>query len=305
MDSIYWNFHAACEAGSLAQVQKFINRGDDINVKNKECKTPLHIACSQGHLRTAILLINSACDVNQKDNDGCSVLHIICSLRSVSTDSLYIKLADILINKVNNINDVNIEGWTPLHFACYYDNPKCVAKLLKQGSDCKVKTIYGQTPMYFACQQGHVSCIETMLACKKVNPNDELEDQGMRAIHIATIFGHLNIIKLLSTMLDKVNINAKTDLGMTASLLSVKFGHSEILETLIQLGSDIPEDEINEMLSIAYGNQDFKSSKVLKRHKQDLHESHYVKFLRLEKPTTDEVRNCEVHNELHSDVCVI
>ena len=291
--SVCWSLHAACEAGSLVYVQQFINRGDDINVKNKDFKTPLHIACSQGHLRTAILLINSACDVNQKDKDGCSVLHIICSLRSVSTDSLYIKLTDILINKVNNINDVNIEGWTPLHFACYYDNPNCVAKLLKQGSDCKLKTIYGQTPMYFACQQGHMSCIETMLGCKKVNPNDELDDHGMRALHIAAIFGHLRVIKLLCHMTDTININAKTDLGMTAPLLSVKYGNSEILETFIKSGYNFREDELSYMLKIVEENRDLETLRVLKVIAVNLHESHYVKFIPQDKKVY-EVRMCYI-----------
>ena len=55
-------------------------------------------------------------------------------------------------------------GSTPLHNACYYNNPEAVKLLVERGAD--VEAIYrttGHTPLHEACSEGSVECVQLLL----------------------------------------------------------------------------------------------------------------------------------------------
>ena len=79
------SLHKAAEKGDIETVKLLIQKGAEINLKNKDGwvyfkiiknyiniikQTPLHIAVYNGHIEIVKLLIEKGCDINLKDNEG-------------------------------------------------------------------------------------------------------------------------------------------------------------------------------------------------------------------------------------------
>mmetsp|Transcript_5802 Transcript_5802/g.9267 ORF Transcript_5802/g.9267 Transcript_5802/m.9267 type:complete len:111 (+) Transcript_5802:568-900(+) len=67
--------HIATKYGHLHLVEFFLNKGANLEARDKLLKTPLHYACENGHaLAVKILMANNA-DPFEKDNCGRTALH--------------------------------------------------------------------------------------------------------------------------------------------------------------------------------------------------------------------------------------
>ena len=62
--------HLAVLAGDAVKVAELIERGADVNARNRKNATPLHIAAAMGHLSVAKLLLSKGADTNAVDLDG-------------------------------------------------------------------------------------------------------------------------------------------------------------------------------------------------------------------------------------------
>ena len=81
--------HDAAKTGDLAGVQAELDKGVDVNKKDKAEMTPLHPAAANGHKEIAELLIDNGADVNAKDNGGYTPLDVaITGKRSETADLL-------------------------------------------------------------------------------------------------------------------------------------------------------------------------------------------------------------------------
>jgi ankyrin repeat protein len=100
--------------GELSKVKDFVNKGADINIKNKDGKTPLHIAVENNYEDIIKFLLENKADVNVKDN----------------------------------------EGNTPLHIAIKKGNYFVIKELIKFGADKNAKNNKGETPLDLAKELG-------------------------------------------------------------------------------------------------------------------------------------------------------
>ncbi len=62
--------HEAAAMGHLEVARLLLERGADVNAKNKHGFTPLHFAAGIGHTDVAKLLLEHGADVNAKDEHG-------------------------------------------------------------------------------------------------------------------------------------------------------------------------------------------------------------------------------------------
>jgi len=102
--------HWAAGDGRIKDVKFFLEKGADINARDKNSNTPLHKAVFSGHTKTAELLIAKGADINVRDNNGS----------------------------------------TPLHTAAFRGHSKIVELLLSAGADANAKNNRGKTPFYYA-----------------------------------------------------------------------------------------------------------------------------------------------------------
>ena len=102
--------HDATKAGDIAGVQAELDKGVDVNKKDKAEMTPLHPAAANGHKEIAELLIAAGADVNAKDRWGMTPLHW-------AARKGHKEVAELLITKGAVLNAKANDGTTPLDWA--------------------------------------------------------------------------------------------------------------------------------------------------------------------------------------------
>lgn len=119
-----------------------------------------------------------------------------------------------------------------------------VSQLLDLGSDPNPKDmIQLASPLHLAARNGHLGVTKTLL---EHGADHQHQDQyGRNAVHIATVFAHPQVVKLLveKTGLD---INAKDNDGVTAVYSGCLWGNWKAVEVLLGLGAD-PDIGVDEV----------------------------------------------------------
>lgn len=130
---------------TLAEIDKLIKNGADVNAKNDTDITPLMLAAAFVQNPDVIkILIKAGADVNAKDNNGLTPL-----MRAVKEENL--DALKILIEAKANVNAKDNEGFTPLLWATRKNTKTDVIKLLiKSGADVNAKNNEGYTPLQWA-----------------------------------------------------------------------------------------------------------------------------------------------------------
>lgn len=113
---------------------------------------------------------------------------------------------------------------------------------------------YGWSPLLVAAQKGHIEIVEILL--KNNARSDVFEEvslwiywnintllkldliykNGKSALHLASEYGHCDVVNLL--LKQKLFINAKTKNGFTPLHLACQNGHTELVKLLLNNGSD-------------------------------------------------------------------
>ena len=139
-----------------------------INSKTNKGQTPLHYASFVGNIKLIKLLLQNDADFSAKTNNGFNVLHLATMGNKITSffyfiekykvgieskdikDNTCLHLATyfnsktifnylLTINNKIDINAVNKEGFTPLHFAVMSQNKSMIKKLLIKGADSTIK----------------------------------------------------------------------------------------------------------------------------------------------------------------------
>jgi ankyrin repeat protein len=144
---------AAWESNLLAEVDRLLSVGADVNAKDTSGFTPLHVASSEGYVQVCQALREHGADIGAKD----------------------------IIN-----------GWTPLHLTCLDGQVAVVIELLipndsngatSRGANIKAKDNGGNAPLHNASRKGHLPVVKALL-CGGANILAR-NNQGRLPIHEA------------------------------------------------------------------------------------------------------------------------
>ena len=220
--------HTAAQHGRYEiAVLLITNYSNQCPVDNRNCQglTALHNACMYGHARMVKLVASKALgDKDEKafvDDSGNTLLHI------AALHGQY-EIAKFLIADYSNhcpIDHKNYRGQTALHCACIGGHTRVAKFLVANKADITVRDEDGDTPLKKAfltghqltlfelfdcnlhtisdkllqqvCERGSVDMIDVLLSDFHLDPSSVLDDEGNKAIHIAALQGHKQVIDLL------------------------------------------------------------------------------------------------------------
>lgn len=114
------------------------------------------------------------------------------------------------------INDRDLFGCTPLHYASRFGYNDCIDVLLgylepRSSANIDEKSDRGYTALHYSSQYGKNDCIHTLI--KRGANLNEKNYNGWTALHLVT---YHNFTDCIATLLDNgANVNEKTDLELT------------------------------------------------------------------------------------------
>jgi ankyrin repeat protein len=121
-------------------------------------------------------------------------------------------------------------GKRTLTSAATWGSSRSVAWLLESGADPMGADRGGWTPLHGAAWRGRVETVRRLLDRAEV---DARTDDGWTALHLAAANGHAEVAAVL---LERAEVDARTDKGVTPLHLAAQNGHAEVAALLLERG---------------------------------------------------------------------
>ena len=255
--------HYFVKSKNLKGVQKCIEKGIPISVKDNQGKTPLDIAFE-----------------NISDGDFVEIAAelIMGGAEDVESDFSYFQDA-IAARNVNSRFD---DGQTPLHIAAIMGHSAIARYLLQHDAETSVQDSLGSTPLHEAVRYGHVDIANSLLAeGANVNARDNLgKTPIMLIMPINTLLNTYSLLISYRADLTQKDMYGDTVLHAFAmmNLDAEKISISDIISLLINNGADIDarNKEGVTPLEIAVQKENIEIVKLLTEkganiHTQDTH----------------------------------
>jgi ankyrin repeat protein len=187
-----------------------------------------------------------------RDKNGRSALHAVCT-----TDDRFgyendrVDIAELLINKICGVYDLDDAGQSALHDACKQHNPEMVKLLLQNKYDVNQRDKMGESPIFNACREDPSNAYALELLIKWNCDVNVLNINGLNALNIASnsewfrkscMFWNMDtqfkkVVKLLVDSGCSVNIcdtNGQTPLHRACSE-----GYVDVAELFLKRNSNI------------------------------------------------------------------
>jgi ankyrin repeat protein len=195
------DIHEAAANGNLKDVKTLLDKGIDVNAKDKNGMTPLIRALKNENKEMVELLIANGADVKVRDISGHTPLHLAALMG-------YKAVLELLMAKDADVNSKNNAGGTPLHSAAWLGRKDAAELLIAKGADLGAKDKDGATPLHYAKNKD----IAELLIAKGADINAK-NSQGNTPLHRAAEQGRNDVAELL--IAKGADVNAKNEFGNT------------------------------------------------------------------------------------------
>jgi ankyrin repeat protein len=191
---VYAGLHLAAANGDVAEIERLVAEGENINVQDANSRTPLLVAVYRRHREAAETLLRLKANPNARDLQGFDMLTIAvvqndiemlktglaggASAKNVTgpTDGSalisaahlgYVEMLKLLIEAKAPLDRVNQMGWTALIIAVVLGNGSkehiaTVEALVAAGADTEIKDRRGSTALAHARSRGYTEIIKIL-----------------------------------------------------------------------------------------------------------------------------------------------
>ncbi|KAL3940230.1 MAG: hypothetical protein SGBAC_005190 [Bacillariaceae sp.] len=236
----------ACMWGNLSTVRLLLDRGANIEARDKCLQAPLHHASMKNSLEVAQLLLDRGANVEAKDHNLQTPLHFISSRNNV-------EFAQLLLDRGANIEAKDEELQTPLYHAMNAEYQRgrtqrmdVAVLLLARGADSNANGKHGWRLLHAVCASNNCLAAQMLIDHDATGINAK-DDTELTPLHLTCIHGRYQAARLLLNRGATVNSREKNQL--TPLHLACSHGHVELARLLLDRQADI------EAKTISRGNQ--------------------------------------------------
>jgi hypothetical protein len=178
----------AVAAGNSMVVKLLLDKGVELESKDRSNKTPILTAVGKGYVEIVQLLLEKGARLESRD-----LLRQTPLLIAVREG--HVEIAKLLLEKGAQLETKGNSQWTPLLRAVSKGQVEMVKLLVEKGANLEAKNFFNRTPLLIAVSKGHVDIVKLLLG---KGANLESEDKnGWTPLRWATSEGHEAIVKLL------------------------------------------------------------------------------------------------------------
>lgn len=221
----------ASAGGHVDLVKFLINRGADLEHRDKKGFTALILAATAGHVHIVNELLDAGANIeSQSERTKDTPLSLACS-----GGRLYV--VQTLVERGANIEHRNVSDYTPLSLAASGGYVRIIELLLHSGAEINSRTgsKLGISPLMLAAMNGHKDAVLTLLDMG-ADINAQIETNRNTALTLACFQGRHEVVSLLVDRRANVEHRAKT--GLTPLMEAASGGYAEVGKVLLDKGSD-------------------------------------------------------------------
>ncbi|MCE5187042.1 MAG: ankyrin repeat domain-containing protein [Planctomycetaceae bacterium] len=255
--------HLACADNAVQQCRILLDRGADVNARDRNENTPLclltryhcnHTSYPEDELRIAEMLLEKGADVNAADVFGCTPL---LNLGEANMDC-HLELTRLLIARGADLNRQDHQGNTFLLGAAEMGTAAMMKIAIEAGADLSIRNYYGMSIQKIARYDAEEklqllyqykkdvtlpeavyysqSALVDQLIQNGADVNAKLDDGSTPLILASQRNDSAMIIKLLTLA---AGINAQDNSGSTALHYAAAQGYDEIVRILLANKADV------------------------------------------------------------------
>ncbi len=206
-----------------------IDKGVDVDAKNKNGATAMHVAASAPvPALCQQLVLRGSKAIDLADGNGTTPLLNAALTCQTAT-------AEYLIAQGAAVDAANEGGWTPLMAAGVVGDEKTLKLLLDKGAKIGATDVSGQTPMHFAALGGKLPALELLL--KAGLDVDTPSKIGVTPLRLAAAQGHLEAVKWF--IAHKASLTSLSKDQLTPLHAACVTGTPEVCEALLAAGAEL------------------------------------------------------------------
>lgn len=227
-----YSLPTAAAAGNVAEVQKLLAAGADVEARDKNSLPPLYEAAAAGHVEVVQLLLDHGAKVEGMGGGNMTPLSL-----AAGRDQL--KVMEALL--AAGAKPDGASGSVPaLYEAVMFGRPQAVKLLLAHDADPNVSYKGGVTPLMCASLHTKSARAEDMLeicralvaAGAKVNASSRA---GLTPLHYAARSNEATLAGFLLSA--GADVNARDPKGMTPLHYAAQKGSEEVVQVLLNAGA--------------------------------------------------------------------
>ncbi|KAL2779695.1 ankyrin repeat domain-containing protein 55 [Daubentonia madagascariensis] len=169
--------HWAAFHNQPQHTQMLLKKGADPTLVDKDFKTALHWAVQSGNRILCSIILShhqGPSIINYDDESGKTCVHIAAA---AGFSDIIDELARV---PECNLQALDVDDRTPLHWAAAAGKAECVQSLLELGMDSNLRDINESTPLAYALYCGHTACVKLLSQESRAEPARPLPSQNSR-----------------------------------------------------------------------------------------------------------------------------
>ncbi|XP_030046487.1 ankyrin repeat domain-containing protein 17 isoform X2 [Microcaecilia unicolor] len=222
----------ACAGGHEELVQTLLERGANIEHRDKKGFTPLILAATAGHVGAVEILLDNGADIEaQSERTKDTPLSLACSGGRQ-------EVVELLLARGANKEHRNVSDYTPLSLAASGGYVNIIKILLNAGAEINSRTgsKLGISPLMLAAMNGHTAAVKLLLDMGS-DINAQIETNRNTALTLACFQGRTEVVSLLLDR--KANVEHRAKTGLTPLMEAASGGYAEVGRVLLDKGADV------------------------------------------------------------------
>ena len=208
--------HYAATEDAIEPLEFLLANGLDVNAVNDFGQAPLHRAALASKFWAMEYLLVRAARTEARDALGRTPVH--CAVRRCSPLGVALLLR---ANPALNLNALDNQQRTPLHYAAMAGNASIMQFLLERGAEMEVPDALGKAPLHYAARTSE-DCVICLLKAKPRLGVHAVDRAGQTPLHDAALAGRSSVMRLLAR--SGADVTARTANGSTLLHCAAKSG---------------------------------------------------------------------------------